>query len=368
MEQLFQQLLILLDRGEKASLSTVLDHSGSIPSPANAKLLVSANGSSWGTIGGGKLEAEVYQAAKKAVAEECPKVSRFVLSSLDAGGEGMLCGGQATIYTEVVFPVPDEKEIFHTAIQALKSSHPVALATAVLSGISGKARSDLRMLFDRERVLAGSLLLPEWSEKVRGAAAALFDNEDPLYLELEGKPEGFPYLEGFLVEFLYPAPTLVIFGGGHIAVPLCRIGSMCGFRVMVVDDRPEFADPSRFPEAARTIVSDFKEVFDRLDIGPGHYLVSVTRGHMADRIVIRKAVELPAAYIGMIGSRRKIKLLWKDLEREGVDPEKLSRVHAPIGLDIQAETPEEIAVSIMAEIIMTRRSRKPVIKKEIISL
>jgi len=368
MESIFEQLVVLLDRGEKAALSTVISRSGSIPAPANSKLLVSGDGTSWGTIGGGSLEAEVCQVSRKALREERPVVSSFDFGSEELSRDGLLCGGKARVFTDLVFPDLSSKKIFKAALGRMRSRNQSALATAVFSSRPEKPPQGSRMLFDRGGILAGSLPEPEWNDKVREMSAPLLGQEDPLFLELENRLKKYPHLEGFLVEFLQTAPSLVIFGGGHLAVPLCRIGSMCGFRVTVVDDRPEFANRERFPEASEIMACDFSKAFEKLEIGPRHYLVSVTRGHLEDRTVIKAAVRCPAAYIGMIGSKRKVKILWESLQKEGIKPELLERVHAPIGLDIRAETPEEIAVSIMAQIVLTRRSRKPDIKHEILSL
>jgi xanthine dehydrogenase accessory factor len=152
-------------------------------------------------------------------------------------------------------------------------------------------------------------------------------------------------------------PELLIVGAGHIARPLCRIGAMLGFRVTVLDDRPEFATRERFPEAERVLRADFSEPFRGIGIGPGTHLVLVTRGHKYDFEALRDVLARPAlpAYVGMVGSRRRTRAALEQLAREGVAPERLRAVHAPVGLDIRAETPEEIAVSIAAEMVAVRR-------------
>jgi xanthine dehydrogenase accessory factor len=152
-------------------------------------------------------------------------------------------------------------------------------------------------------------------------------------------------------------PELLIVGAGHIARPLCRIGAMLGFRVTVLDDRPEFATRERFPEAERVLRADFSEPFRGIGIGSGTHLVLVTRGHKYDFEALRDVLARPAlpAYVGMVGSRRRTRAALEQLAREGVAPERLRAVHAPVGLDIRAETPEEIAVSIAAEMVAVRR-------------
>ena len=157
------------------------------------------------------------------------------------------------------------------------------------------------------------------------------------------------------VEPITTKPVLYIFGGGHISFFLSKIGKMLDFRVVVIDDREEFANPDRFPEADETIARDLEEVFPRLKINRSSYIVIVTRGHLLDEKALEWAVKTEANYVGMIGSRKKNRTVFSHLESRGISKELLETVHAPIGLDIKAETPEEIAVSIMAEIIMVRR-------------
>jgi len=156
------------------------------------------------------------------------------------------------------------------------------------------------------------------------------------------------------LEPVKPFPTLIIFGGGHISFFLARLGKMVGFRVIIIDDRPEFANPGRFPEVDETITEDMKAVKERLNINSASYIVIVTRGHQNDSKVLEWTAPLPAAYIGMIGSKRKIKMAFDLMKTKGVTSEQLDKVRAPIGLSIGAETPEEIAVAIMAEIIQVR--------------
>ena len=152
-----------------------------------------------------------------------------------------------------------------------------------------------------------------------------------------------------------PKPTLIVVGAGHVAVPIAQVGRLLDFEVMVVDDRPSFANSDRFPTADRIIVESFEDAVDDLPITPSTYVVLVTRGHTHDVHALRKIVRKGAAYIGMIGSRRRVFAVFKLLHDEGVPIEDLLRVHAPIGLDIKTETPGEIAISVGAEILKARR-------------
>lgn len=161
------------------------------------------------------------------------------------------------------------------------------------------------------------------------------------------------YLEAYR-----PPAELVIVGAGHIARPLCRLGAMLGLRVTVLDDRPAFATRERFPEAARLLRADFADPLREVSLSSATHLVLVTRGHRYDYDVLRDVLrrdDVEPAYVGMVGSRRRVRAAYEQLIREGIAPERLARVHAPIGLDIGAETPEEIAVAIIAEIVRLRR-------------
>lgn len=200
----------------------------------------------------------------------------------------------------------------------------------------------------------GSLQLPwleeQVAERVRGnlsngmfEVASLFN---------PAKPEQSVTV---MIDPYLPPPELIILGGGHIAVPLADIGRLLGYRVTVVDDRPDFVSAERFTGADRRMCCSFDDIEDVLTLGPASSVVIVTRGHMHDLDCLRKVIKYPLAYLGMIGSRRKIKMVRQQLLEDGVDIEKIEKVRMPIGLDIGAQTPAEIAVCIAAEMIKDRR-------------
>lgn len=164
--------------------------------------------------------------------------------------------------------------------------------------------------------------------------------------------------ESVLIEPFFPEPRLVIFGGGHIAKPLVEFGAKVGFSVAVVDDRLSFANPGRFPEANEVMCESFEKSFSRLNIKKSDFIVIVTRGHRHDGVCLRHSLEYNPSYIGMIGSKRRVKGVMNELLKEGYSKEKLDKVYSPIGVDINAVTPEEIAISIIAEVISVRRARK----------
>ncbi len=164
--------------------------------------------------------------------------------------------------------------------------------------------------------------------------------------------------EVILIEPYFPKPRLIILGGGHVAKPVAEFGVKVGFSVVVVDDRPSFANPSRFPEADEVICDSFENCFPQLNIRKSDFVVIVTRGHRHDGICLRNTLAYNPAYIGMIGSKRRVKAMKEELLDEGYSKERImDGVNAPIGLDIGAVTPEEIAISIIAQVISFRRAR-----------
>jgi xanthine dehydrogenase accessory factor len=201
--------------------------------------------------------------------------------------------------------------------------------------------------------VAGSLGSDALDAAATAAARRLLEHRQPAQVVVDtGDGPVSLYIEPH-----YPPDEMVIVGAGHIARPLCRFGVMLGFRVTVLDDRSGFTTQERFPDADRIVHADFSEPFRDVTLGAGTHLVLVTRGHRYDYDalceVLRRGLELP--YIGMVGSQRRVRAALEQLVAEGVDPDRLARIHAPIGLDIGAETPEEIALAIAAEIVRVRR-------------
>jgi xanthine dehydrogenase accessory factor len=236
------------------------------------------------------------------------------------------------------------------ALAALGGAAPVALVTVVSARREDTVGRRLVVGADSVIGTLGSVDLDETAVVL--ARESLVDGSRGTHeIETEdGRIELY-------VESHRATPELVIVGAGHIARPLHRLGAMLGFRVTVIDDRAEFASEKWFPEAVRVLVVDFNETFKDVSIGPNSYIVLVTRGHKYDYDCIQQVLTLPSqpAYLGMIGSRRRVRAAFEALVRDGVEPERLATVHAPIGLDIGAETPEEIALAIAAEIVAVRR-------------
>jgi len=243
-------------------------------------------------------------------------------------------------------------EAARAALEALRGGPPVAEATVIEAEPGGPALGGRLLVWEGRR--AGTLGDVALDARAAELATALLRGEGRDGPHPVETPTGRVTL---YLEAHRPPPELVIVGAGHIARPLCRTGAMLGFRVRVLDDRPEFATRERFPEAEEVRGADFADPFRGVAVGPGTYVVLVTRGHRYDFEALRGLLLGPAlpAYVGMVGSRRRVRAALEQLAREGIPGERLRQVYAPIGLDIGAETPEEIAVAIAAEVVRARR-------------
>ena len=253
--EIYEEIVKLQRAGHRGAVATIVSVRGSIPSFKSAKMLVRDDGTIAGTIGGGCVEAEVWQAAREVMESERPRTLTFDLNQDPKYDTGLVCGGTLDIFIEPVLPTP----------------------------------------------------------------------------------------------------LLYIFGAGHVGHELSKAAGRAGFDVIVVDDREAYANRERFPDAKDVVAEDFDKALAAITPSESAYIVIVTRGHRDDMRVLRWAVQTNAKYIGMVGSRRKAITVFRELTNEGLKPELFERVHSPVGLDIGAITPEEIAVAIAAELIGVRR-------------
>jgi xanthine dehydrogenase accessory factor len=253
MDAVRRALIQALEKNTPAALATVVKTTGSSPRAVGAKMLVYADGSIVGSVGGGEVELQVIEAARAALGDGRTRYLDFSLANLERG-EAMICGGEMDIF----------------------------------------------------------------------------------------------------VEPLLTAPTLVIAGAGHVGAACAELGKFLGFRVVVLDDRPEFLSREKFPTADELHAGDLLELLRATEITPRSYVVLATRAHALDAELLGAVLETPAAYIGMLGSERRARMMMEQLKEKGVSAEALARVHAPIGLEIAAETPQEIAVSVMAQVIQVK--------------
>jgi len=245
---------------------------------------------------------------------------------------------------------------------ALEGGPAVVVATVVAAPAEDQALVGSKMLVRADGSVLGTLDSGALDAAVKREAAEAFRRHSVQTLALAADGRALARTEArsdpsfkVMVEVHERPATLLIIGGGHIGKALAVVGDLCGFSVEVVDDRPEYANVERFPEADRITQGRFDEVLADYPVDANTFVVCVTRGHRHDEMSLRAVVTSQAAYVGMIGSRRRVSAVLQHLLDEGMDAEAVARVHTPIGLDIGAETPEEIAVAIMGEIIMARR-------------
>lgn len=257
-------------------------------------------------------------------------------------------------------------DLYEEIVKLKAGGQSGALATVVGAEGSTPRETGAKMLVRKDGTIFGTIGGGGVEGRVIEEALAVIREEKPrlFHYDLTGsEAAGAGMICGgaldVYIDPIVPVPAVFIFGGGHISLSVSKISAMAGFQVTVIDDRPEFANAERFPEAAQVIAEKFSAVFPRLPVTRSSYMVIVTRGHADDQQVLEWALTTEAGYIGMIGSKRKIGTLYRNLEEKGVAPERLLCVHAPIGLDIGAQTPEEIAVSIVAQMIRVRRKSSP---------
>jgi xanthine dehydrogenase accessory factor len=333
-----------LDQGRAFVLATIIRQQGSAPRTAGTRMLITPEQEIVGTIGGGLLEAETMQAAARMSAETSAQVLAFDLSNHDAAVMEMICGGLVQVLLDYIQPNDNNRAVFKGWRESLAQGRRSMLVTTAQGDETHIQRIEHAIL-DSEGSSQGNLdLSADTMEKLthlmkQPAQIHVLRLEDRLVVADPGQI----------------APTLYIFGGGHVARPTAHLAAMTGFNVVVLDDRPEFSSAERFPEAmgTRTIAS-FDAAFGNLSVNSSAYIIIVTRGHLHDRTVLAQALKTPAAYIGMIGSRRKRDTIYEQLLKDGYTQADIDRVHSPIGLTIGADTPEEIAVSIIAEMIAVR--------------
>ena len=323
MREILNGMLAALTRGEDTMLCSILAADGSSPRGAGAHMAVFADGTALGTVGGGAVERQSIALAQKLLHEKRDALRRFALHPEAENGTGMVCGGDVTIcfqrFTPADTAAADTLRVWRDALGGGKN---VWLYLA----LDGEKVCEFRIL------TAGDLC--------HGG---------------EGFFTARPYWDGkIFVEPVVRAGRVYLFGGGHVGRALIPVLSYVGFEVIVFDDREELAKAEHFPTAREVLLGDFRRIFDRVSLTADDYAVVMTPGHQADYEILEQVLRTEATYIGCIGSRRKVALTRERLAAAGFSPADIDRIHAPIGLPILAETPEEIAVSIAAEMIRHR--------------
>jgi len=351
MKNIYVHLFNRLKEKKPIVMATIVETKGSTPQVCGASALFSSEGLLEGTLGGGLLEADAQKKALQALEEKTSLLSEFNLKADISLEEGAICGGEVEILIDSCPEV--HKKTFHNLSQSLIKRQSGVLATFI-NELSKNRASIVRYWIEKNRKLVSNQEkhLSFFQEEIKtvlskGSARLLKIKENILP---EKTKDNFLFLES-----IYPLPQLVIAGAGHIGQAVAHLGSLLNFEVTVIDDRDEFANKERLPNADLIIVNNFDKALKDFPISPDTYIVIVTSGHHHDATVLRQCLTSKAAYIGMIGSSRKIELMRKKfLEEEWATPQQFGRVYAPIGIDINSKTVQEIAVSIAAQLVNVR--------------
>ena len=362
MQDLNHELTQHLRAGETVAVATIVRRKGSVPREVGAKMLVQRGGIISGTVGGGCGEADVWRAALNVIDTHRPIMVQVDLTEEIAMESQGVCGGIFDVFVQPWYATsgaqrPAMLEIAQAITHALESERAVALATIIAAGGAWRGQIGYSMLAYENGETTGALTLPgapaDLPTQLAQAAQSSIKNGKPHIERIAAPGAGNTRAEIFVEPFV-PPPVLLIAGAGHIAAPLAAIAHIMNYTVSVTDDRASFASRERFPSAKQLLVSDIESTLRNYPITPRTHIVLVTRAHSHDVQGLRAILDSPAAYIGMIGSQRRVWAVFKLLRDEGIPAEKLARVRAPIGLDFGSSTPEEIALGIMAEITLLR--------------
>lgn len=358
-DQIWSEAVSTLERECSFALATVINVRGSTPREVGAKMLIREDGQ-FGTIGGGCGEAEVFRKARLMLDQGGGARMAEVDLTGDFDQQDIgTCGGIMDVFIDLWSP--RDLPVARRLAAAAERNRPAALLTVVASGSRSELPVGAKTVIDPAGRDGVGPEVELGDGAVRQLAARAADAR-PGLLEIgdDGQLRPVARIEGTDAPRLYLDPItgaqrLIIAGAGHIAQPLCALGAMLGFHVTIIDDRAAFANRERFPNADAIIVKPFAAAIESLGLDRHCYLISVTRGHAFDEEVLRAALQYPEGFVGMIGSRRRARATLERLAADGYDPRRLDEAHVPLGLDLGAETPEEIAIAIIAEIIRERR-------------
>ncbi|NLW91549.1 MAG: XdhC family protein [Syntrophomonadaceae bacterium] len=353
MMNIFREAVELLKNKESFVMATIFDKVGSAPRTAGAKMIVRGNGAILGTIGGGKMEADAIKLAREIFSSRKTMIQSFDLTSSDIAATDMICGGRGELLLDFVDAVDINNLIlYESAAEALENREKAWLITILNDHPDKDGILRQQCLVKSDKTYIGKVDCdPYVFEKLISGPAKI-----SIHAEVIDN-------QRFLVEPIRQGGTVYIFGAGHVSQRVALASESVGFRTVVLDDRAEFANKERFPEPIQTMVIETFERLPKLEIDENSYLVILTRGHLYDRIVLQQVLRSGAGYIGMIGSRSKTAKIYEELIRQGYHQEELEQVYAPIGMNIGAETPEELAVSIVGELIKVRAEKENIGKK-----
>ncbi|MCL2458802.1 MAG: XdhC family protein [Desulfobulbus sp.] len=340
MKKLLQQICASLGAGEDCVLVTVASQSGSTPRLTGAKMIVLRDGRASGTVGGGLVEATAIREAAACFASGRALRLPFDLDASDVATSDMICGGRMELFLEYIQADAANREVFGALLGALRAGRRATLVCP----LDGRAGGGQRFAVDH----CGATSRADIPESLLAAVSkALAPASATALVEHQG--------QRYLLSFFTVGGTAYLLGAGPVAACTAEVAARVGFTVVVMDDRGEFANRERFPLADEIrVLPSFTGCFDGIDLDCDAYLVIVTRGHLHDLEVLSQALRTGAGYVGMIGSRRKRNAIYAQLMEQGVSEAQLTQVRCPIGTAIEADTPEEIAVSIVGELIHQR--------------
>lgn len=330
---IFDIVVNCLENGSHGVLATVVKRAGSAPRDVGAKMLVVDDGRIFGTVGGGQLESNAYDKAREIMGKEATFILNVNMDATKIEGEDMLCGGNVDILLE---PVTERhRNVYEAARRCREDKGPAVIFTHFGAGLFAKS------LIRGDGTVVGD---PVDQEEIDRCVDSLRRREPELHGNAFAEPVGV----------IVP---LYIFGAGHVSQHLSKIAKIAGFSITVIDDRKEFANAERFPEADNIITSGIRDAFNSLGLTGNEYVVILTRSQESDALALEEVLKRNAKYVGMMGSARKVGIIMDRLHEKGFHRKVTAGVHAPVGIDIDAEAPQEVAVSIVAELIKVKNAK-----------
>ena len=354
---MYREVKQFLKDDETLAIATIVSTLGSTPREVGAKMVIAASGEILGTVGGGCGEAEVRREAVQVIRSRKPAMVRVELMDDIESNSPAVCGGILNVFVDPWWHDPGANTCLYLADELLKVDEE-GVAAIVATVIDPKnwanAMPGEKCLIRDGVPKTGNIRNKELLNAILAESKVRLRREESRLVTLN-----LPGTECKAEVFFDVIPAIrkvIIVGAGHLAIPLVKFAKILGFHITVIDDRVMYANRDRFPDVDEVLVGDMAETLRGIEITPQTYIVLITRGHQFDEPCLREVIHSPAKYIGMIGSKRRIKACFiRFRDEEGIPEELLKRIYAPIGLDIKAESPEEIALSIIAEMVKVRR-------------
>ena len=348
MREMFHEICQALLNGQELAVASIISDRGSTPRSSGSKMIVYPNGDITGTIGGGAVEGDVIQRALRLFESRGAKILSYDLNrGANTDRLDLICGGRIQILIEHMTVHEKNIDLFISAQEEMKNSRSF-FWIGKITDVNGRLQVE-HAIQKADNDFIGPHHFEHEIQGLIEPGSRIFNGS--CFIENKG--------HSYVIESIRPPDTVFLFGAGHVSKEIAALSEKVGFRIIVFDDRAEFANADRFPNADKILVCPgFTEVFHGFDTNPGDFIVIVTRGHRFDKKVLAQALQTEAGYIGMIGSRKKRDTIYKELINQGFNQSTLEQVFCPIGLAIDAETPAGIGVSIVAQLIQHRAKRK----------